>query len=98
MSDHDTRPFKSLRIYCDASSVAVVAVGCLVLIGWVFHNEYLKSVIPGFATLKVNTELCLTFSGTSLWLLLTVECRNRRGHMAGFLSFRGLDDGSGHSH
>src|ERR1700731_2826561 len=86
MSDHDTRPFKLLRMYCDASAITAAGVGCLVLFGWAFHIEYLKSVLPGLATMKPNTALGLAFSGTSLWLLLPGESRTRRGHIARFLA------------
>jgi PAS domain S-box-containing protein len=86
MSDHTTRPFKLLRTYCDVSAIAATGVGCLVLFGWAFHIEYLKSVLPGLATLKANAALSFVFSGTSLWLLLPGESRTRRGHIARFLA------------
>ena len=62
MSDHDTRLFKRLHMYCDASAIAAAGVGCLVLFGWAFHIEHLKSVIPGLVTMKANTALGLAFS------------------------------------
>jgi PAS domain S-box-containing protein len=86
MSDNDARPFKLLRMYCDASAIAAAGVGCLVLFGWVFHIEYLKSAVPGLVTMKANAALSLAFSGTSLWLLLPRESRTRRGHIARFLA------------
>ena len=86
MSDQDTRPCKLLRMYCDASALASVGVGCLVLFGWAFHIEHLKSILPGLVTMKANAALGLAFSGTSLWLLLPGESRTRRGHIARFLA------------
>jgi PAS domain S-box-containing protein len=87
MCDHGTRPFKVLRMYCDASAFAGAGVGCLVLFGWAFHIEYLKSVLPGLVTMKANAALGLAFSGTSLWLLVPGESRTRRGHIARFFAF-----------
>jgi PAS domain S-box-containing protein len=86
MSDHDARLFKFLRMYCEASAIAAVGVGCLVLCGWAFHIELLKSVLPGLVVMKANTALGLAFSGTSLWLLLPGESHTRRGHIARFLA------------
>lgn len=87
MSDHGTRPFKVLRMYCDASAFAGAGVGSLALFGWAFHIEYLKSVLPGLVTMKANAALGLAFSGTSLWLLVPGESRTRRGHIARFFAF-----------
>jgi len=86
MSDHDTRLFKRLHMYCDASAIAAAGVGCLVLFGWAFHIELLKSVVPGLVTMKANTALGLAFSGTSLWLLLPGESHIRRRQIAHFLA------------
>jgi PAS domain S-box-containing protein len=82
MCDHDTRPFKLLRLYCRASAIAAAGVGCLVLFGWAFHMEHLKSVLPGLVTMKANTALGLALSGTSLWLLLPGEFHAGRRKIA----------------
>ncbi|HXM99994.1 MAG TPA: ATP-binding protein [Candidatus Dormibacteraeota bacterium] len=86
MSDHYARPFKLLRMYCDASAIAAAVLGCLVLFGWAFHIEHLKSVVPGLVTMKANTALGLALSGTSLWLLLPGESHPRRRQIAHFLA------------
>ena len=86
MSDHDARLFKFLRMYCEASAIAAVGVGCLVLCGWAFHIELLKSVLPGLVVMKANTALGLAFSGTSLWLLLPGKSHTRRRQIAHFLA------------
>ncbi|GEM_PF-1232407 len=52
-----------------AASLIVVLTGCVVLVGWVFDSSALKSVLPGLATMKVNTALAFVLSGASLWLL-----------------------------
>ena len=55
-------------------------MGCLVLCGWIFHVEFLKSALLGSASIEVNTSLGLIFMGVSLWLLLPDPprrvCRN----------------------
>lgn len=45
-----------------------VATGLAVLGGWIFDVSTLKSVVPGFVTMKVNTAVGLTLAGTSLAL------------------------------
>jgi signal transduction histidine kinase len=51
-----------------AVAICVAIVGLLALLGWAFHIDSLKSVVPGYATMKANTALCLLLSGTSLFL------------------------------
>ncbi len=52
-----------------ALSILVTALGVLVLLGWVFNNEYLKSVLPHWNSMKANTAICFSLSGVSLFLL-----------------------------
>src|SRR5580658_937463 len=78
MSDPNPDRFKLLRIYCEASSIAAVVLGCLVLCGWAFHIEILKTVLPGLVTMKANTALGIAFSGASLWLLLPADSGTKR--------------------
>lgn len=59
-----------------ASAVAIV-VGCVVLLGWYFDIEVIKSgFITSKITMKVNEALCFLFGGASLWLFL-------KGHYSG---------------
>jgi PAS domain S-box-containing protein len=51
------------------ASLTVILVGCAVLIGWKLELESLKSLIPGLASMKVNTALCFIWAGISLRLL-----------------------------
>jgi hypothetical protein len=44
-------------------------VGSLVLVGWTLDIATLKSVAPGFVTMKANTALAFLLAGVSLWLL-----------------------------
>jgi signal transduction histidine kinase/CheY-like chemotaxis protein len=49
-------------------SVLVILLGIIVLMGWILQVEFLKSVLPGYVTMKVNTALCFILCGTSLLL------------------------------
>jgi diguanylate cyclase (GGDEF)-like protein/PAS domain S-box-containing protein len=83
MSEPNTRVLKFLRMYCDGTAIAVVALGCLVLWGWAFHIETVKTVFPGFVTMKANTALGLAFSGISSWLLMRARSSSKRWGLAG---------------
>jgi PAS domain S-box-containing protein len=51
-----------------AGSIAM-AVGGLVLVGWLLGIRTLASVFPHFTTMKPNTAFCFVLAGLSLWLL-----------------------------
>lgn len=44
----------------------LVILGAAVVVGWLFHIEALKSVIPGYSTMKFNTALCFALVGIGL--------------------------------
>lgn len=50
-------------------SLFVLMTGLLVLFGWVFDLEFLKTGIQGAVTMKPLTALCFIFDGTSYYLL-----------------------------
>ena len=50
------------------TGLAVVAMGVLVILGWVVGNETLKSGIPGLISMKVNSALCFILGGVALGL------------------------------
>jgi len=78
MLDPRWRRLARLRLYSNASCIVAIAVGCLVLCGWMFHNEFLKSGFLGSGPMDVNTSLGLIFLGMSLWLLLPDPPRRAR--------------------
>jgi hypothetical protein len=83
----DANLFGYLRVYCEVSSLATIIVGCLVVCGWGFNVEVLKSVFPGLVAMKFNTAIGLAFSGTSLWLLLPNDSQSPRRFVAHILAF-----------
>ena len=85
-SDFDAHRFKLLRLYCETSALAAVGMGCLVLLGWEFHIEFLMSVLPSLVTMKANTALGIALSGISLWLLQPGESGTRTRNFARLLA------------
>lgn len=57
--------FKAL---CRALALLVAFAGALVLLGWAVRIASLKSIFPGFATMKTNTALSFILAAMSLWL------------------------------
>ncbi|MCC6746801.1 MAG: PAS domain S-box protein [Deltaproteobacteria bacterium] len=49
-------------------ALAVVAIGTLVLLGWVSGVAALKSLHPSFVSMKANAAVCFVLAGTALWL------------------------------
>src|SRR5436190_11735323 len=72
----NTHLISSYRKFSRVASALVLTVGILVLAGWLFEIPALKSIIPGLATMKVNTALAFTLAGTSLWLA-SIENKNK---------------------
>ena len=48
--------------------VVLISLGCIVFFGWQFDISELKSVLPGLATMKVNTSIGFLLSGLALLL------------------------------
>jgi hypothetical protein len=85
-SDVDARNSKRLRFFCKGSAIASVALGSVVLSGWIFQLTSLKSVFHGLVTVKPNTALALVLSGVALWLLIPGESPPRRRGIAFFFA------------
>jgi len=78
-SDHPASVFLSIA---RSISLFTCAVGVLVLIGWIFSEETLKSMHPDWISMRANTAICFILSGASLWLRL----RHSRGTPPAWLS------------
>jgi len=59
----------------------VVAIGLVVLAGWLFDVETLKSISPTLSSMKPNTAIAFVLSGTAVWLLRPVP--HGRRHLLG---------------
>jgi diguanylate cyclase (GGDEF)-like protein len=57
--------------FARVGAVVVVAVGIAVVIGWFLNIALLKSVLPGLASMKVNTACSFLASGVALWIVHT---------------------------
>ena len=58
----------SLRTFSRKAGIAVIVIGSMVIVGWMFNIPALKTVLPGLVTMKANTAACFILSGTALWL------------------------------
>lgn len=58
----------SMQSFSKKAATTVVLIGCVVITGWIFHIEILKSILPGLVSMKANTATCFIISGSSLWL------------------------------
>jgi hypothetical protein len=86
MLDPRWRRLARLRLYSNASCIVAIVVGCLVLCGWMFHNESLRSGFLGSGPIELNTSLGLIFLGIALWLLLPDPPRTARRYGGLFFS------------
>ena len=51
-----------------AAAAAAVIVGGMVLAGWALDITVLKSILPGWVSMKPNTAFCFILTGAALWL------------------------------
>jgi len=78
--------FEFMRIYCRVSAIAAIAMGVLILCGWAFQIESLKSIFPGSVAASPNSALLLALSGVSLLILFPGTARAPVRHLARFLA------------
>ncbi|MEO8613867.1 MAG: ATP-binding protein [Luteolibacter sp.] len=57
------------RMASRVTAMVALIIGILVLLGWAFDIATLKSVVPGWMTMKANTALCFVLLGGALWLM-----------------------------
>jgi signal transduction histidine kinase/DNA-binding response OmpR family regulator len=50
-------------------SALAAGIGVMVMLGWIFDVAALKTVLPGFVNMKVNTALCFVALGAASMLL-----------------------------
>jgi PAS domain S-box-containing protein len=61
--------YQSLSATSRVLALIVAMTGLVVLAGWFLDSTVLKSLQPGFVSMKANTALGFMFSGLSIWLL-----------------------------
>ncbi len=61
----------ALDWFTRGGAVFVASVGLAVVCGWLFDIPPLKSVMPGLATMKLNSACAFVAAGVALWLLHT---------------------------
>ena len=85
-----TETFSSAAVRCRPFSLTVAALlvfsGCLVLAGWAFDIPALKSIRPGFTTMKPNAALAFALAGATLWLMQTRPSGSRARRFAYLLA------------
>jgi PAS domain S-box-containing protein len=62
-------PIAAVQSFSKKASIAVIAIGCTVILGWIFDLQLLKSILPGLVTMKANTAVCFILGGFSLFML-----------------------------
>jgi signal transduction histidine kinase/DNA-binding response OmpR family regulator len=73
----DSTHAASMPRFTRVASVLAGATSSLVLMGWWLDIAALKSVLPGFATMKPNTAVAFVFSSAALWLKLSAASGSR---------------------
>ncbi|NQE36926.1 PAS domain-containing sensor histidine kinase [Microcoleus asticus] len=58
----------AVQSFSKKASIAVMAIGCTVILGWIFDLQLLKSILPGLVTMKANTAVCFILGGFSLFI------------------------------
>jgi PAS domain S-box-containing protein len=62
---------KKFDTFIKITSFSIIAMGIAVMAGWLFNITVLKSIVPGYISMKFNTALCFIFSGLALLLQIT---------------------------
>lgn len=75
-----------LRTFSEVSSIFIVIIGFLFLVGWAFNIGILKSPGPDFSTIKSNTAFSFILVGVSIWLLQKKRINQRNRLIANSLS------------
>ncbi|MGL5064199.1 MAG: PAS domain-containing sensor histidine kinase [Microcoleus sp.] len=68
-------PISALQSFSNKASISVSAIGCTVILGWIFDLQFLQSILPGSPSMKVNTAICFILGGCFLF----IQQRRRAG-------------------
>ena len=86
MEYSENRLISYFKDFSEYSSIILIIIGILILIGWVFDITILKSPGPNFSTIKSNVALCFILIGASLWLQQTKRINKRNQQIAQILA------------
>jgi len=78
----DMKLISRLKILTRFAALFSASVGSVVLVGWAFNVSMMKTVLPGLASMKPNTAICIALTGISLWLLAAQEDGKSKGRFA----------------
>jgi len=79
MTEIDPRIEHRLRQFVLSCCTLSIAFGCLVLVGWEFDRQIVKTILPGQVAVVPNTAVCFLLFGAGLWVL-----RKRQSPAASF--------------
>ncbi len=68
----------TLKSFAKGASILVLAIGCVVTLGWIFDIPVLKSILPLWVTMKANTAIGFVLCGSALWHLSQSTRRSTR--------------------
>ncbi len=63
-------------------SVATALIGFVVFLGWCLHLDALKTVVPGFVSMKANTALCFLALGIGTTIVGVAKRTTRTANLA----------------
>lgn len=70
MNDSDDRSLvAACRSFSRAAAMMAVVSGLLVLAGWLFGIDFLKTVLPSGYPMRANAAVCFILCGAALWLM-----------------------------
>ena len=73
------------------AAIGILLLGILGIIGWLVHNEFLLSIVPGGVRMKFNVALCFIFSSLVL-ILNSVPTKNKfQNRRVYYWYYRGFD-------
>lgn len=75
LADSQVKKLYLLTAYARVAAVTVTLIGVTVLAGWLFDLPMLRSVVPGWTAMVVNTASMLAVLGVGLWCATLGESR-----------------------
>lgn len=70
---------RKLSVVSFIATLITITIGVLVIIGWVIHNDFLRSIVPGAVKMKFNVAVGFIFS--SIVLLLNYSSPKKIRHL-----------------